>query len=43
VFAAASAMAYAKDLRGRLLIYYGTSDNNVHPSNSLPLIIAEGI
>jgi dipeptidyl-peptidase-4 len=35
---AGSAMTYAKDLRGRLLIYYGTSDNNVHPSNSLQLI-----
>jgi len=33
-----SAMTYAKDLRGRLLLYWGTSDNNVHPSNSLQLI-----
>jgi dipeptidyl-peptidase-4 len=37
---AASAMTYATDLRGRLLIYYGTADNNVHPSNSLQLIDA---
>jgi dipeptidyl-peptidase 4 len=37
---AGSAMTYAKDLRGHLLIYYGTSDNNVHPSNSLQLIKA---
>ncbi len=37
---AASAMTYAKDLKGRLLIYYGTADNNVHPSNSLQLIKA---
>jgi dipeptidyl-peptidase-4 len=37
---AGSAMTYAKELRGRLLIYYGTSDNNVHPSNSLQLIKA---
>ena len=28
-----SAMTYAKDLKGRLLLYYGTADNNVHPSN----------
>ena len=34
---AGSAMTYAKDLKGRLLIYYGTADNNVHPSNSLQL------
>jgi dipeptidyl-peptidase-4 len=33
-------MNFAKDLRGRLLIYYGTADNNVHPSNSLQLIRA---
>jgi dipeptidyl-peptidase-4 len=37
---AGSAMTYAKDLNGRLLIYYGTADNNVHPSNSLQLIKA---
>ena len=37
---ASSAMTYAKDLKGRLLIYYGTADNNVHPSNSLQLIKA---
>jgi dipeptidyl-peptidase-4 len=35
-----SAMTYAKDLKGRLLIYYGTADNNVHPSNALQLIQA---
>src|SRR5262249_3771694 len=35
-----SAMPYAKDLRGRLLLYYGTADNNVHPSNSMQLIKA---
>jgi dipeptidyl-peptidase-4 len=33
-------MTYAKDLKGRLLVYYGTADNNVHPSNSLQLIQA---
>jgi dipeptidyl-peptidase-4 len=31
---------YADRLRGRLLIYYGTADNNVHPSNALQLIQA---
>jgi dipeptidyl-peptidase 4 len=31
-------MNYAKDLQGELMIYYGTADNNVHPSNSLQLI-----
>ena len=33
-------MTYAKNLTGRLLIYYGTADNNVHPSNALQLIRA---
>ena len=37
---AGSALTYAKDLKGRLLLYYGTADNNVHPSNSLQLIQA---
>ena len=37
---AASAVAHAKALTGRLLIYYGTADINVHPSNSLQLIKA---
>ena len=35
-----NAMNYAKDLRGRLLLYYGTADNNVHPNNSMQLIQA---
>ena len=39
-YEAGSAMKYAKDLKGRLLIYYGTADNNVHPSNSMQLIDA---
>jgi dipeptidyl-peptidase-4 len=39
-YAAGSAMTYAKDLKGRLLIYYGTADNNVHPSNAMQLIRA---
>lgn len=37
---AGSAMTYAKDLRGRLLLYYGTADNNVHPANTFQLIVA---
>ncbi len=39
-YTAGSAMTYANKLNGRLLVYYGTSDNNVHPSNSLQLIKA---
>ncbi len=35
---AGNIMPLAKDLKGRLMIYYGTADNNVHPSNSLQLI-----
>ena len=35
-----SAMSYAKNLQGRLLLYYGTADNNVHPSNMMQLIKA---
>jgi len=37
---AGSAMTYVNNLRGRLLIYYGTADNNVHPNNSMQLIKA---
>ncbi len=37
---AANLRNYAKNLEGKLMIYYGTSDNNVHPSNSLQLIKA---
>ncbi|MEW6211698.1 MAG: DPP IV N-terminal domain-containing protein [Acidobacteriota bacterium] len=37
---AGSAMTYADKLRGRLMIYFGTADNNVHPSNSMQLIQA---
>jgi dipeptidyl-peptidase-4 len=39
-YEAGSAMNYAKDLKGRLLLYYGTADNNVHPNNSMQLIRA---
>jgi dipeptidyl-peptidase-4 len=37
---AASAMTHAGNLKGRLMLYFGTADNNVHPSNSLQLIQA---
>lgn len=33
-------MKYASNLKGNLMIYYGSSDNNVHPSNSMQLIKA---
>ena len=33
-----SAMTYAKDLSGALMIYYGTADENVHPCNTLQLL-----
>jgi dipeptidyl-peptidase-4 len=39
-YEAGSAMTYAGRLDGRLLIYYGTADNNVHPTNSMQLIQA---
>ena len=35
-----NAMEYAKDLKGRLMIYYGTADDNVHPNNAMQLIRA---
>ena len=37
---AGSAMTYANKLKGRLMLYYGTQDDNVHPSNTLALIKA---
>jgi dipeptidyl-peptidase-4 len=39
-YEAGSAMTYAKNLKGRLMLYYGTADNNVHPSNMMQLIAA---
>jgi dipeptidyl-peptidase-4 len=33
-------MTYADNLKGRLMLYYGTADNNVHPSNMMQLIAA---
>lgn len=35
-----SAMTYADQLKGDLLIVHGTTDNNVHPQNSIMLIDA---
>jgi dipeptidyl-peptidase-4 len=37
---AGSVVRQATNLQGRLLIYYGTADNNVHPANALQLIRA---
>ena len=37
---AATIMTYAKNLKGRLMLFYGTADNNVHLSNSMQLIRA---
>ncbi|MEN6312434.1 MAG: DPP IV N-terminal domain-containing protein [Acidobacteriota bacterium] len=39
-YEAGNAMNYAKDLKGRLMLYYGTADNNVHPTNAMQLIAA---
>jgi dipeptidyl-peptidase 4 len=39
-YEAGSAMNYADKLKGRLMLYYGTADNNVHPSNAMQLIQA---
>ena len=33
-------MTYAADLKGRLMLYYGTADNNVHTTNTMQLISA---
>ena len=37
---AGSLMTYADKLKGRLMLYWGTADNNVHPSNMMQLIKA---
>jgi dipeptidyl-peptidase-4 len=39
-YARTSTMTYASNLKGALLIYYGTADDNVHPKNALSLIQA---
>ncbi len=37
---AGSAMKYVDKLNGRLMLFYGTADNNVHPNNAMQLIQA---
>jgi len=37
---AGRATTYAKNLKGKLMLYYGTADNNVHPSNTIQLVQA---
>jgi dipeptidyl-peptidase-4 len=37
---AGNALKLAGKLRGRLMVYYGTADNNVHPNNAMQLIQA---
>ena len=37
---AGSAMTYASQLKGRLMLYYGTADNNVHNSNTMQMVTA---
>lgn len=37
---AGSAMTYAEKLEGRLMLFFGTADNNVHPNNTLQLVAA---
>jgi dipeptidyl-peptidase-4 len=39
-YEAGNAMNMADKLKGRLMLYYGTADNNVHPSNSMQMIQA---
>jgi dipeptidyl-peptidase-4 len=39
-YKAGSAMEYVKDLTGKLCLFYGTADDNVHPSNTHQLIAA---
>ncbi len=34
----ASPLTYAKNMRGALMLFYGTADNNVHPANTLQLV-----
>lgn len=37
---AARVATYAANLEGRLLLFYGTADNNVHPNNTMQLVQA---
>jgi dipeptidyl-peptidase 4 len=36
-YEAGSSLTYVKNLKGRLMLFYGTADNNVHPNNTLQL------
>ena len=40
VYDTVSVLTYADKLKGRLMLYYGTADDNVHPSNALQLVRA---
>jgi dipeptidyl-peptidase 4 len=37
---AGSLMSHVSKLKGRLMLFYGTADNNVHPNNTMQLIQA---
>jgi len=37
---AGALMTHVKNLKGRLMIYYGTADDNVHPNNAMQFIQA---
>lgn len=39
-YEAGNAVNLAPNLRGRLMLYYGTADNNVHPNNMMQLVTA---
>ena len=39
-YRAGSLLTYAPKLHGRLMLYYGTADNNVHPNNIMQFIAA---
>ena len=39
-YAAGSLLTHASKLKGRLMLYYGTADNNVHPNNMMQFVSA---
>ena len=39
-YEAGNAVNLASNLKGRLMLYYGTADNNVHPNNMMQLVTA---
>lgn len=39
-YKAGAAVTYVENLKGRLMLFYGTADNNVHPSNTMELVQA---